>query len=82
MNAYLDAVTDLIESQQKTRLCMVRLLEEKMDKDPQSVTASEWDEIMKWKDDDQYDEYKKSRVEAFREEVAAWRRKARRVKSA
>ena len=80
VNAYLDSLTDLIESQQKTRLCMVRLLEEKMDKDPQSVTASEWDEILKWKDDDQYDEYKKARVEAFREEVAAWRRKARRAK--
>ena len=80
VNAYLDALTETIERQQKTRLIMVRLLEAKRDKDVQSVTADEWTEIMKWKDDDQYDEYRKDEIESFREEVAAWRRKARRAK--
>ena len=80
VNAYLDILTETIEKQQKTRLIMVRLLEGKRDDDVQSVTAGEWDELLKWKDDDQYDEYRKERIEEFRGEVAKWRRKARRAK--
>lgn len=80
VNAYLNTLTETIERQQKTRLIMVRLLETKRDKDIQSVTAAEWDEILKWKDEDQYDEDRKEQIEEFREGVAAWRRKARRAK--
>jgi len=80
VNAYLDTLAETIERRQKTRLIMVRLLESKRDKDVRSVTAEEWDEILAWKDEDQYDEYRKTRIEEFREEVAAWRRKARRAK--
>lgn len=80
VNAYLDALTECIEGEQKTRLAMARLLEEKRDRDVRSVTADEWTEILKWKDDDQYDEYRKERIRIFREGVAAWRRKARRAK--
>jgi len=80
VNAYLDTLAETIERRQKTRLIMVRLLESKRDKDVRSVTADEWDEILAWKDEDQYDEYRKTRIEEFREEVAAWRRKARRAK--
>ena len=80
VNAYLDTLKETIEKQQKTRLIMVRLLEGKRDDDVQSVTAGEWDELLKWKDDDQYDEYRKERIEEFRGEVAKWRRKARRAK--
>ena len=69
----------MIEAEQKTRLIMVRLLEKKRDNDVQSVTADEWTEILKWKDEDQYDEYRKTVIDEFREEVAAWRRKARRT---
>lgn len=80
VNAYLDTLTEMIEKQQKTRLIMVRILEAKRDRDVQSVTAGEWDEILKWKEEDQYDEYRKAKIGEFREEVAAWRRKARRAK--
>ena len=80
VNAYLDTLTEIIEKQQKTRLIMVRILEAKREKDVQSVSAGEWDEILKWKDEDQFDEYRKTRIEEFREEVAAWRRKARRAR--
>ena len=80
VNAYLDTLSETIERRQKTRLIMVRLLESKRDKDVRSVTAEEWDEILSWKDEDQYDEYRKDRIEDFRKEVAAWRRKARRAK--
>ena len=79
VNAYLDTLTAVIEAEQTTRLIMVRLLEKKRDNDVQSVTADEWTEILKWKEDDQYDEYRKTVIDEFREEVAAWRRKARRT---
>lgn len=80
VNAYLDALTESIERQQKTRLIMVHLLEDKRAENVQSVTAGEWDELLKWQDDDQYDEYRKEKIETFRKEVASWRRKARRAK--
>ena len=80
VNAYLDTLSETIEKRQKTRMIMVMLLESKRDKDVRSVTAEEWDELLSWNDEDQYDEYRKDRIEDFRKEVAAWRRKARRAK--
>ena len=82
VNEYLDSVKDTIERDQQTRLAMVRLLEDKKAEDPQKLTAAEWDSINSWKEEDQYAEDRKSQVEALREEVAAWRRKRRRAKSA
>lgn len=77
--AYCDALTKKIEHEQKMKLEMVLLLEDKRDRDIRSVTVDEWTEILKWKDEDQYDEYRKDRIEEFKEVVAAWRRKARRA---
>ena len=82
VNAYCETLISTIERQQKTNLVMVRILEEKRDTNIQSVTADEWTEILKWKDEDQYAEYRKDRIREFMEEVAAWRRKARRATSA
>ena len=82
VNEYLDSVKDTIERDQQTRLAMVRLLEDKKAEDPQKLTAAEWDAINSWKEEDQYAEDRKSQVESLREEVAAWRRKRRRAKSA
>ena len=79
VGSYLDLLIMQIEREQKTRLKMVQILEDKRDSDKESVTADEWTEILKWADEDQYDEYRKEKIEEFREEVAAWRRKARRA---
>ena len=79
VGAYLDLIVMQIEREQKTRLDMVRILEDKRDANAGGLTADEWTEVLKWADEDQFDEYKKERIEAFREEVAAWRRKARRA---
>lgn len=79
VNAYCDALIRKIEQEQKTRLDMVRLLEDKRNTDVRSVDADEWTCILSWKTDDEYDEYRKKRIEEFMEEVAAWRRKARRA---
>lgn len=80
VNAYCDALIMKIEHEQKTRLDMVHILEDKRHQDVRSVDADEWTCICSWKTDDEYDEYRKKRIEEFKEEVAAWRRKARRAK--
>ena len=83
VNAYLDLLDMQIERERKTRFDMVRILECKRRDDRENgLTADEWTELLKCTDDDQFDEYRQDRIEAFREEVAAWRRKARRATSA
>lgn len=82
VSAYCEELIRCIEGEQKTKLAMVRILEEKRDRDIRSVTADEWTEILRWKSEDEYDEYRKKKVDEFMEEVAAWRRKARRAKGA
>ena len=82
VNAYCDALVRQIEGEQMTRLVMVRILEEKRDTDKQSVTADEWTEILRWKFDDEYDEYRKEKIAELKEEVASWRRMRRRARSA
>lgn len=72
----------MIEGEQTMRLRMVKLLEEKRDTDKQSVTADEWTCLLRWQDDDEYDEYRKEKIIEFEEEVAAWRRAWRRAASA
>ena len=82
VDGYLDALIDTIEREQQTRLAMVKILEDKRDRDKQQLTADEWTLITAWKDEDEYDEDRKARIESFREEVKAWRRTKRRAKSA
>ena len=79
VRAYCEELIRCIEAEQKTKLVMVKLLEQKRDHDVQSVTAEEWTEMDRWKSEDEFDEHRKEKVRAFIEEVAAWRRKARRA---
>ena len=78
-NEYCDRLTVLIEFEQRGRLSHVRALEARRDEDPQSLTADEWTILLSWADDDQYDEYRKEKLKEMKEEVAAWRRRARRT---
>ena len=71
-----DARIRSLELTQKMNLSMAKAIEEKPTPE---ITAEEWDVIHQWADDDQYMEYKKELIESFKEEVAAWRRKARRA---
>lgn len=82
VDGYLNTLIDTIERGQQTRLAMVRVLEDKRDRDKQQLTADEWTLITAWKDEDEYDEDRKARIESFREEVKAWRRIKRRAPSA
>lgn len=71
-----DRMIRYIECEQKLRLSFVKGIEAKA---KQEITAKEWDVIHTWAEDDQYDEYRKDKINDLKEEVAAWRRKARRT---
>lgn len=79
VRTYCETVIAVIERQQLTDLRMVQVLEAKRDADPQSVTPEEWNLMDEWKEFDQYNEFRKEKVHELMEEVAAWRRKARRT---
>ena len=76
---YCEVLIRRVEDGQKTRLDMVQVLEDRRDTDIRSIDADEWTDILAWKEDDQYDEYRKDLIGELMEEVAAWRRKARRA---
>ena len=44
------------------------------------LTAADFDFLHTWSEASQYDEYRISKIDEFREEVAEWRRKCRRAK--
>ena len=63
-------------NQQQMNLHYVKEIEEKP---VEERNAKEWDVIHQWADEDEYDEYRKEKILEFKEEVAEWRRKARRT---
>ena len=65
-----------IELQQQMNLHYVKKIEEKP---VEERNAKEWDVIHQWAEEDEYDEYRKEKILEFKEEVAEWRRKARRT---
>ena len=79
VNAYCDALLKKVENEQQTKLVMVKQLEAKRDNDVRNLDADEWTLLLNWANEDDYDEYRKKKIEEFKEEVAAWRRKARRA---
>lgn len=52
------------------------------DKEKKDRTAEDYMLLLIWDEEAQYDEYRLDKIDEFREEVAAWRRKARRAGSA
>lgn len=82
VNAYLDAVRMKIEADMRIDLARLKELEMLQRMEPPQLTAADYDFISQWSDEAKYNEYRLEKIEELREEVAAWRRKARRVKSA
>lgn len=68
-----------IRDERKKAWDQMREAEEKKEKDVQSLTVEDWDILNRWQDDEDYSEYMIEKIDRFREEVAAWRRKARRT---
>jgi hypothetical protein len=81
--AYCDAVISRIDFEQiRNHHRMNELEDMRTDERIQQITVKDWDFIENWAENDQYDEYRKDRIREFKEEVAAWRRKARKAPSA
>ena len=49
--------------------------------EPPRLTAADYDFMNQWREISHYNEWRIEKIEETREEVAEWRRKARRVKS-
>ena len=82
LNAYMDAVRMKIETDMRIDLARLKELEMLRQMEPPQLTAADYDFISQWSEKAQYNEHRLEKIEELREEVAAWRRKARRVKSA
>jgi hypothetical protein len=80
--AYLDALIRVIEAAQVEDYHRLKELEDIRFTDIQKLSADDWTFLLRWKDEDQYNNYRIEKINEFREEVAAWRRKARRAQSA
>ena len=80
--SYLDAVKAAIGARQAVNFRRLKKLEELRDGHIEQISADDWTFLLTWKENDEYDNYRIEKINEFREEVAAWRRKARRVRSA
>lgn len=79
---YIDAIKIKIQAEMRLDIARMKELEMLKQVDPEKLTAHDYDFLNQWKDGAQYDEYRLEKLDEFQEEVAAWRRKARRVRSA
>lgn len=80
--AYMDALAAVIEEQLRTDLARMKECEMLRNMEPPLLTADDYDFMNQWKEISQYNEWRLRKIDETREEVAEWRRKARRVKSA
>ena len=81
--AYCKAVCVSVEV--KLRMDLARMKELEMMKQTGQalrLTAADYDFMNTWQTEAEYDEYRLEKIDEFREEVAAWRRRHRRAVSA
>lgn len=76
---WCDALEAVIREERRQAWDLMRRTEGRQAEDPQALSPEEWNILDKWKGDEEYGDYMAEKVEQFREEVAAWRRKARRT---
>ena len=80
--AYMDIAKAMIEHELRTDLARMKECEMLSRMEPPQLTAADYNFMDQWKEISQYNEYRLEKIEELLEEVAAWRRKARRAKSA
>lgn len=80
--AYMDALAAVIEEQLRSDLARKKRCETLRKMEPPLLTADDYDFMNQWREISQYNEWRLRKIDETREEVAEWRRKARRVKSA
>lgn len=77
VNAYCDALIENIEGEQLRDFRKLKELEEIQFGHAEDLTADDYTFLLTWKEEDQYKGYRIEKINEFKEEVAAWRRKAR-----
>ena len=77
--AYCDALIKVAELSRDKDYKKLKKLEELQYGHAEQLTADDYTFLLTWKEDDQYTEYRIEKINEFKEEVAAWRRKARRT---
>ena len=78
--SYSKAVKMQLELKMRMDLARMKELEMLRKMEPPQLTAADYDFMSQWKENAEYDEYRMKKIEECEEEVAAWRRKARRAK--
>ena len=76
---YLNAAAWEIEVRQQIRMKAVKAAEEKKRTAPETMTGDDYMTILTWRDESEYDDYRMEQIEKIREEVAEWRKKARKT---
>ena len=77
--AYCDALIRKIECDQLRDYKRLMKLENLRAGHIEQISADDWTFMLSWKEEDQYNNYRIEKINEFTEEVAAWRRKARRT---
>lgn len=78
-NEICDLLMANIEAEQFENYRRVFKLELRQANDFASITCKDWETILSFKDDDEYNDYRKEKIRKFKEGVAEWRRKYRRA---
>lgn len=78
--AYCDALVKVNSSRQDRDYKRLKKLEELQYSHAEQLTADDYTFLLTWKEESQFIDYQIDRINEFKEEVASWRRKARRVR--
>lgn len=89
LDDFVKAVYDILDlkrqyTEDELRIDRIHMteLEVRRRMEPPDLTAADYDFMSQWREISLYNEYRLEKIEEFREEVAAWRRKMRRATSA
>jgi len=77
--AYCDALISVARHGQDRDYKKLKELEELQYGHAEQLTADDYTFLLTWKEESQYVDYQIDRINEFKEEVAAWRRKTRRT---
>ena len=77
--AYCDLLIRMAEKAQERGYKKMKQLEELQYGHAEQLTADDYTFLLTWKDESQYTDYQIDKINEFKEEVAAWRRRARRT---
>ena len=77
--AYCDMLIKIAEMCRERDYKKLKKLEELQYGHAEQLTADDYTFLLTWKENDQFTEYQVEKINEFKEEVAAWRRRARRA---